>query len=650
MNLREQTLSVVVGLFALFPVTPLFAADLDELSFEDLLNTTITTASKFSQRVSAAPSSVTVIRGEEIRSHGWRNLSEALVSVRGFEISRATDYHYLGVRGFSQPGDYNSRILLLIDGIPSNDGIYDQAMIGPDFPVDMHLIERIEVVPGPGSALYGGNAYLAVVNVITRKSDSIGRSVTLGAGSAGLLRGQANIGGKNETGRHWLISASGERSDGETRIFPQWEGIGGSDGQARDMDGERLRRVFLRYGDGDDWSLHLLHSERRKEAAGALYATDFDAPVINTDTTTQFALRFKRMLNPLWTFEGQAYAGDFRWEGLYRYSGTWESDRAKSGWLGGSAQLTSTQWENQTWVLGTGIRDDFRRDQENIDGLVKGQRTTTSVFAQEDIRFNEHFALNLGGRYDRDTLDSSQFSPRGALIVNFSEATVLKLMSGKAFRPPNAYETSYSYAGAQLPGGALKPERITTNEIALEQAIGTNGRWTASAYRNRFKDLIGNVTDFDTGLQQIQNIGEASTTGLELAARYLFAGGLDIRGSLAFQRSKDAAGEPLPNSAQRLAKFLAILPLGTYELAWETYYTGPRRDVFGDQVGGQTVSHAALSGRFTRDLLWQLRVNNLFDQRLAIVAGGEYSVGEAGNVPIIQDLGRQFQFYLTKDF
>ena len=198
------------------------AAELDDMSLDDLLNTTITTASKFSQRISESPSSAVVIRSEEIYSHGWHTLAEALSSVRGFEISSGTDYRFLGVRGFSQPGDYNSRILLLVDGIPSNDGLYDQAMIDSGFPIDLNLIERIEVVPGPGSALYGGNAYLAVINVITRRSDSIGRNATFGAGSAGLLRGQASAGGRDEAGRHWLISASLEGSSGEDRVFPQW--------------------------------------------------------------------------------------------------------------------------------------------------------------------------------------------------------------------------------------------------------------------------------------------------------------------------------------------------------------------------------------------------------------------------------------------
>lgn len=623
------------------------AADIDELSLDDLQNMKISTVSKFSQPISESPSSATVIRGEEIRSHGWLNLSDALSSVPGFEISTATDYRYVGVRGFSQPGDYNSRILLMIDGIPANDGVYDQALVGQEFPLDMSLVERIEVVPG--SALYGGNAYLAVVNVFTRRSDSIGRFVTIGAGSDGFARGQVSAGGKDEAGRHWLVSASVERSTGDDLFFPQWQNVAGSDGWARGLSDERLRRIFLRVG-GEDWSLHLLHGRYRKDAAGAMFATDFAAPTVNEDTTTQVGLRFQRPLDAVWSLDGQAYGGVYHWKGRYRTGGAWESDEARSGWLGASAQLTGKPWENQTWVLGASIRDDFKRDQENVGGTITGKRRTMSLFAQDEIRFNGIFTLNVGARYDHDTLGVSEFGPRGALLINLPHTTVLKLMASKAFRPPNAYESDYSYPGEQQAGGSLKPERVTNAEIALEQAIGTRGRWTASAYRNRYEDLLGLTTDFTTGVQHVRSVGDARTEGLELGARYRFDGGLDVRGSLSRQRSSDATGATLPNCPERLAKLLAMVPLDAYELGWETYYTGPRRDIFGGSVGGQTVSHAALSGHLTRDLRWQLRASNLFDRRLVTVVGGEYSLGAAGNVPTIAVPGRQLQLHLTVGF
>lgn len=102
-------------------------------------------------------------------------------------------YTELGVRGFQPVGDFNSRILLLIDGYRTNDNLYDQAPIGREFPLDVDLIERVEIVRGPGSSVYGGNAVLAVINVITKSAgDSGGAEVSGSLGSYGTHEGRAS--------------------------------------------------------------------------------------------------------------------------------------------------------------------------------------------------------------------------------------------------------------------------------------------------------------------------------------------------------------------------------------------------------------------------------------------------------------------------
>jgi iron complex outermembrane receptor protein len=115
--------------------------------------------------VTEAPSSVTIVTSEDIRRYGYRTLAELLRSVRGFYTSYDRSYTSLGVRGFGQPGDYNSRILLLLDGHRLNDNIYDSAMLGTEFILDIDLIERVEISRGPGSSLYGNNAFFAVVKL-----------------------------------------------------------------------------------------------------------------------------------------------------------------------------------------------------------------------------------------------------------------------------------------------------------------------------------------------------------------------------------------------------------------------------------------------------------------------------------------------------
>src|SRR5579864_3852127 len=168
----------VICLLAIFILTTIVAAqqtnkDLAEASLEELTNIQVYSASKHMQSASDAPASVTVITADEIQKYGYRNLADILRSVPGFYVTYDRDYTFVGVRGFGRLGDWNSRILVLIDGHRINNNVLGQALLGNEFLVDVDLIERVEIVRGPSSSLYGANAFFAVINVITRTSREV---------------------------------------------------------------------------------------------------------------------------------------------------------------------------------------------------------------------------------------------------------------------------------------------------------------------------------------------------------------------------------------------------------------------------------------------------------------------------------------------
>ena len=164
-------------------------ADMVDLPLEQLMQMQVTTASRYAQTALEAPAAVSVVTAEDIRLFGYRSLAEVLASMRGLYVSYDRAYHYLGTRGFATPGDYNTRVLLLVNGVRLNDNLYDQANIGTDFPIDLDLIERVEFVSGPGSAVYGANAFFGVVNVITRDGHQLpGPQVAVEAGSQGSAK------------------------------------------------------------------------------------------------------------------------------------------------------------------------------------------------------------------------------------------------------------------------------------------------------------------------------------------------------------------------------------------------------------------------------------------------------------------------------
>jgi outer membrane receptor for ferrienterochelin and colicins len=197
----------------------LSATDLSNLSLEELMKIEIGTvygASKFEQKVTEAPSSVSIVTADDIRKFGYRTLADILRSVRSFNISYARDYSYAGVRGFGRPGDYNSRILVLIDGHRTNENIYDGAYLGREFMLDIDLINRIEVIRGPGSSLYGNNAFFAVINIITKRgSDLKGPEVSAEAGSFQTYKGRGSYGNQFQSGMDVIVSGTGFSSKGD---------------------------------------------------------------------------------------------------------------------------------------------------------------------------------------------------------------------------------------------------------------------------------------------------------------------------------------------------------------------------------------------------------------------------------------------------
>jgi iron complex outermembrane receptor protein len=176
-------------------------SDIAHLSLEQLVQMKITTASRYAQTSLETPAVVSVVTAEDIRAFGYRNLADVLGSMRGLYVSYDRAYHFLGNRGFATPGDYNTRVLLLVNGVRFNDNLYDQAAIGSEFPIDLDLVERVEFVPGPGSAVYGANAFFGVINVITRTGQQLsGPQVSAEAGSHGSAKARFSLGTVDSSG------------------------------------------------------------------------------------------------------------------------------------------------------------------------------------------------------------------------------------------------------------------------------------------------------------------------------------------------------------------------------------------------------------------------------------------------------------------
>jgi outer membrane receptor for ferrienterochelin and colicins len=186
--------------------------NLMDMSLEELMKIEVDSvygASGYKQKVTEAPASVTIITADDIQRYGYRTLADVLRHVPGFYVNYDRNYSYVGVRGFSRPGDYNSRLLLLVDGHRVNDNLYDEAAIGTDFPVDIDLIDRVEVIRGPNSSLYVASAFLGVINVVTKRvHDAKGLTASGAVASYGTYTSRVTYGHQFESGLAMLLSGT----------------------------------------------------------------------------------------------------------------------------------------------------------------------------------------------------------------------------------------------------------------------------------------------------------------------------------------------------------------------------------------------------------------------------------------------------------
>ena len=641
------------------------------MTLEELMNIPVYAASRHEQRSSEAPASVTIVTSEQIRRYGWRTMTDILGGVRGFYVSKDRNYDYVGVRGFLRPGDYNLRILQLVDGHRVNDMIYGQSNYGHEFPVDVDLIDRVEIVRGPTSSLYGSNAFFAVVNVITRKGEALkGGELSGEAGRYDTYKGRATLGSRLPGGMEYLVSATGFKSQGQDLFFPEFADPATNGGIASGTDGERQASIFGSVSLGD-FDFHGVYNSRMKEVPTASYGTVFNDPRYKTwDDRAWLDLSWRKAIGDRMEATARVYYDWFHYYGDYPFAGvdntsgspvdytTINKDGARSQWYGAELLLSRRFGESHRVTGGGEYRNAFRLNQWNHDEdpyfrYLDDRRTEHlyALFLQDEISLGGGFTINAGVRYDHYGTFGGTTNPRLAVLWTPRSGTMLKLLFGSAFRAPNAYEMFYNDGGiTQMANPALAPETIRTYEAVLEQSVGDKVRFTVTGFNNRIKKLISQETSDPSdpsSLLIFRNVGEVWATGGEAEIEGKWPG-IEGRLSYTYQEAKNReTGVGLSNSPSQLAKgqFSTSFWGDRIVPALDLRYTGPRRTLAGNFAGGYTVANFTLSGR--KLLPWleaSASVYNLLDKSYADPGGGELIQDT-----ILQD-GRSFRVKVTASF
>lgn len=612
-------------------------------------------ASRYEQKVTEAPSSVSIVTADDIQHFGYRTLTDVLRGVRGMYVTYDRNYSSLGMRGFARPGDYNTRLLLLVDGHRMNDNIYDAAYYGTDAFVDVDLIERVEVIRGPSSSLYGNSAFFGVINVVTKPGAEInGLQSSVEAGSLDTFKARFTAGKKFTNDVELLVSGTLFQSEGQERLFyREFNTPATHHGIVRNSDEETAANIYasVKYR---DFTLSSGFSGREKNVPTASFGSVFaDGREQTLDLRAYADLKYERAITDERRLLVRVYYDQYHYNGTYPYvydpgsPVVLNRDVAVGDWAGAECQWTEQIADPLTITGGVELRENIHQDQFNYDETPRSvslrernDSVNIGVYGQCEWAVRQNLHLTAGLRYDYFETFGSSVNPRAGLIYNPWNETTFKLLYGRAFRAPNAYELHY-YPIARK----LDAETIDTVEWVYEQVLPAEVHLTGSLYHYEVQDLISQQETSSHDLY-FANIDGAAATGVELELERRWSKAL-ARVSYALQNAEDSHGEELSNSPRHLAKANLRVPLfsdrffGGIELQYNGAVRALDRRSVDDfvQVNLTLFAHHLAPG-----LDVSASVYNLFDMHYAYPGAGDH-VQRA-----IEQDGRGFRVKLTYSF
>jgi iron complex outermembrane receptor protein len=649
----------------------------DELQYlrEEAEATFVITASRVKEDIRKSASSITVITAEQIRQMGARHLTDVLRTVPGMSHCYTGKGAYrIDVRGIQKNGSQN--ILIMVNSHPLNNNFTGGAAFEHDLLI-VDNIKRIEVIRGPGSAMYGANAFSGVVNVITKEAEDIdGYQLTARAGTHNTR--QYNL----LTGQTWKdLGIAFNFNYFDTDGFEPY--IEADTQTATDQLAGSLLKTEVEtsyapgYARGDDekYDASLTLQYKGLKFDGKYMKREISPPLteltsINRDGFREVEdyylnLSYEQNIGGQWVLFGKAYR-NYNYLDSYNklypnsFMGTPEGPdflseegliaefALKNIRTGGEIQATYKMSGSNTIVAGGTYEKMKQYDvtysanflytpYPNVlipldapEDLTKKQnfnqnasRKFFAVFLQDIWDITDSFRLTLGARYDRYSDFGGSFNPRMGMTWEFIKGYNLKLIYGKAFRAP-AFQELYNQNNPAVRGNPdLEPETVDTYEASLEADIGGfSGRITP--FYNKIKDSIGTVDDPETSAFFFQNSDEIRSQGVEVDLKYKFGGGTYIGMNYTYQDAENLdTEEHFYNIPKHKGNIMANFRLSRYLNFYTDFYfqkdfEREEEDSRDDNSGSEVLNATLIANDFFKGLELRGSVYNLLDREYTV--------------------------------
>lgn len=497
------------------------------LSFERVDE--VVAASRRSERVAEAPSSVSIISREELALFAYPTIAEALRGVQGVYQWNDRAYPSLGVRGIGRLGSYGNRVLVLNDDHPTNDNWVGSSYVSFDARTDLGDVERIEIVRGPGSVLFGTNAIAGVVNVVSREVGDENQTelgVSAVQDGIGRVRVRQNVRVSPKTAL-WT-SAALASGDGTSFTLP---GSAPSEVIVTERRADRMTSgtVQSHFTHGAFKLNAFGHTHEKHQPTGWFETIVGDPRAKQRDSRAYVDARFEPQITPELSSLSRVHVNYYGYRGVFPRDpsdGGVENDSFDGTWAGLEQRFVYAPSKVVNITLGGEGQYHFSLEQQagDVEGLFLDDQRDLLVgaaYGMLDV-FLPGLRVSGGARFDAYSTFGSSVNPRIALVGNAYEKGTTKLILGKAFRAPSIYELYYNDGGfTQVASPDLGPEHVWSSELQHVHQFTKTVSVSLGGFANRITDLVTSVgagTMADP-IEYVNSDNPLATVGIEARLR-----------------------------------------------------------------------------------------------------------------------------------
>ena len=583
---------------------------------DDAINEIVVDGTRLGQLAGETGTSISIIDSDELQALGFHFALDALAAASGVTVTQNGPFG--GLANVRIRGAASEQTLVLVDGVPVNDA--SSAGGGFNFGrLDTGPIDRIEILKGPQSSLWGSDAIGGVVSIVTRAPEAgTNGGVYADFGSFATRHGGASFGHSGNRG-DFRIDATAISSDGISKADAA-NGNNENDGYEANTvsakgginfdGGARLQANLLRTAAEAEFDSYrfgvqgsIADGDERSETEESVGNVSLSLPALNGRLDHHFLAGYSVIDRENFSAGASSYRAEGR-RSVYRYQGT-----AAFG-------------DRNTLAFGA--------EREQTETLVD-EIAIDSVFAVHEFKPAANLVLTGGLRADRHERFGSETTARLGAAYQLNPNLTLRASWGDGFKAPTLFQTTFFCCGASTHNPDLKPESSSALDAGIEWRASDGGAEFGFTAYNQFTE---NLISFSFAGGGYENIAEVDSAGVEVTAGIALGAALRLDASYAFIDASDGDGEPLiqiPRHSGDLG--LSYDAGGDWSGRLLLRHNGSEPSFGGGGVADWT--RVDLTARYRRSerVVWYLRLENLLDEHYQQILG--YGVpGRSGSIGV----------------